>query len=66
MKDYSQTYAATLTILAGILGNYLNKYGFSNSDIGMTLSTVVTLGGIVWQLYHRYLKGDITPMGMRK
>lgn len=66
MTNYSQTYAATITTIVGFIGLYLNKFGVSNSDLEMVASTVVSLVGVIWQLYHRYSKGGITPLGMRK
>lgn len=64
--NYSQTYAATITTFAGIIGVYANKFGYTNSDIELFLSTIVCFGGIVWQFLHRKSKGGITVFGARK
>lgn len=68
MQNYSQTYAATITTLAGFIGLYVSKtgLGISDSDIEFILSTIVALGGIVWQFAHRHSKGDVTALGARK
>ena len=47
MQNYSQTYAATITTFAGIVGVYLNKFGYANSDIELVISSAVCFGGVV-------------------
>lgn len=64
--NYSQTYAAIITTIAGLAGVYVNKFGWTNSDIEMILSTIVCAVGVVWQIVHRQAKGDVTPLGFRK
>lgn len=63
--NYSQTYASTITTFAGLLGLYLNRFGFTDSDVELVLSTLVCFGGIIWQLIHRHSQGDVTPLGRR-
>lgn len=64
--NYSQTYASAILTLAGTLGLFLNKYGITNSDIELVLSSIATLGGIIWTLTHRKSKGDVSVLGFRK
>ncbi len=64
-ENYSQTYAATITTVAGVLGLYLNKFGWANSDVELVLSSLVCVGGLIWQFVHRFKKGGITPLGKK-
>jgi hypothetical protein len=66
MQNYSQTYAATITTTAGLLAVMLGKYGFGEADLEMIIGTCVAFFGIVWQLWHRYSKGGVSPVGVRR
>lgn len=65
MQNYSQTYAATITTVAGLIGVYVSKFGWTESDVELVISTIVCVVGVVWQLVHRYKKGGVTPLGRR-
>ena len=64
--NYSQTYAATITTFAGLIGLFVNKFGYTNSDVELALSASFSLVGIIWQLVHRHSKGDVSPLGVKK
>ena len=67
-QNYSQTYAATIATLAGFIVLILNslKINIAQSDLELVIGSFVALVGIIWQLVHRYNKGDVTPGGKRK
>lgn len=66
-ENYSQTYAASITTLAGFIGLLFHALNINivPSDIELVLGAGVTLFGVIWQLIHRYNKGDVTPVGAR-
>ena len=66
--NYSQTYASAITALAGVAVTILALFGVSvvDSDIELVVGVLVNLGGIIWNLYHRASKGDLTVGGFRK
>lgn len=66
--NYSQTYAATITTVAGFIILVIGKFntGLSQSDIELGIGVLVSLGGIIWQVVHRHSKGDVTVVGSRK
>ena len=71
-QNYSQTYAANITIAVGFLlpfiNNLLAKYGiqFASNDVVFVVGEVLNAGGIIWAIVHRLSKGDVTPLGVRK
>ena len=65
-QNYSVTYASTITTFVGIIGVYLNRFGYTNNDIELVISSLVCVGGLAWQIIHRYNKGDVTVGGKRK
>lgn len=65
-QNYSQTYAATITTVAGLASVLLSKYGVTEADATLVIGTIVSFVGIVWQIVHRFKKGDVTVGGMRK
>lgn len=67
-KNYSQTYAANITALAGFVVIMLKGFGFdiAESDAAFVIGVLFNVGGIVWALYHRNKKGDVKPLGGRK
>lgn len=66
--NYSQTYAAAIVTFAGAIVVIAKMFDVSvnQDDITAVLAATVTLAGILWQLYQRYKKGDVTPLGSRK
>ena len=66
MTNYSTTYSATILTAAGLLSVLLGKYGFAEADLEMIIGTCVAFFGIGWQHYHRYSKGDISALGVRR
>ncbi len=68
-KNYSQTYASTITALAGfvalILG-YFKITGVDSQQVEFVLGAFFILGGNIWTLIHRHSEGDITPLGVKK
>lgn len=65
--NYSQTYASAITTLAGLIVSMLSLRGISilPYDVEFLLGMVVNFIGIVWTIYHRYQKGDVTLVGKR-
>lgn len=65
--DYSQTYAANILSVAGLLVVILGMFHVNivSTDLQFILGLVVNLIGNAWALYHRYKKGDVTPLGSR-
>lgn len=67
-KDYSQTYASAIVSLAGLISSVLVMFhvNIAQADIQFVGGLLVNLIGIIWTLYHRKSKGDITVLGARK
>lgn len=67
-QNYSQTYAAAITALAGVLVSVLALFHITllEPNVELVLGNIVTLGGLVWQIAHRYEQGGVTPLGARK
>lgn len=67
-KNYSQTYAAAITSLAGIIvvGLKLAGVEFAEKDIIFGLGVLANAGGVFWVIFHRLSKGNITVAGFRK
>jgi len=65
--NYSQTYASQITALAGFVVVASNTFGWGvdNGSAVFFLGVLANLGGIIWALYHRKSKGDITVSGKR-
>lgn len=66
--NYSQTYASTITALAGfivlILGYF--KVEVVSAQIELILGALFVIGGNIWTLIHRHSEGDISSLGVRK
>lgn len=67
-QNYSQTYSANIVALAGFAVIFARAFGLevAESDLIFLFGLLANLGGVVWALYHRFSKGDITPVGARK
>lgn len=65
---YSTTYASQIAVLAGSVVVFARLFGFdfAEQDIVFATATLANFGGILWTLYQRYLKGDVTVGGFRK
>ena len=66
--NYSQTFAAGITTIAGfaiLLSNHLGL-GFAEGDIVYLLGVLANAGGVIWALYHRFSKGDVGLGGFKK
>ena len=66
--NYSQTYAAGITALVGLIVAIFAAFKVSviPDDIQFIVGLLVNLGGVVWTLWHRLSKGDIKVSGSRK
>lgn len=66
-ENWSQTYAASITTFAPIAVIILGRFGFpiAESDFILVIGTIISAIGFVWQLYHRFTKGDINALGSR-
>jgi hypothetical protein len=66
-KDYSQTYAADITALAGMIAAAMPVFGIEvpAPRLQFLIGLALNLGGVIWALKHRYNQGDITPFGKR-
>lgn len=67
-KDYSQTYAANLTALAGMIAAALPVFGISIAapQLQFLLGLGLNIVGVIWAIKHRHGKGDINVLGARK
>lgn len=65
MQSYSTTYIAVIVM---ILAEVLPKLGItvSSDSLTTTITTLVTLVSGVYLLYHRWVKGDVTILGVKK
>lgn len=65
MKNYSSTYLSSVIAILAII---LPKLGLEigTDALTTTVSTLVAIGGMLWGLYQRYLRGDVTPLGFKK
>lgn len=65
--NYSQTYAAAITTLVGLVVSFLASRGITiiPADPEFAVGVLINLGGIIWTLTHRVNKGDITALGKR-
>ena len=67
-QNYSQTYASQIMVLTCfivLVGQQLG-YSFLSTDVEFLIGALLNVGGIIWALYHRYTKGDVTVGGARK
>ncbi len=66
--DYSQTQASNIATIVGVLVFVLHYFNLNigNDEVSLLVSGLFTVGGIIWNWYHRYSKGDITLAGFRK
>lgn len=64
-KDYSQTYASQILVLAGLIA-MLSKGRVTESDAVFLLGGILNVAGIVWAIVARYKKGDVSVFGARK
>ncbi len=67
-QNYSQTYAAAITALVGVVVMVLGLFHINvvASDLELALGSIVNLVGIIWVMVNRYRKGDVTPLGSKK
>lgn len=67
-ENYSQTYAAGITSLAGVLVLVLSHYNvtISSEQISFVIGSLLNAGGVVWALAHRHAQGGVTPLGARR
>jgi hypothetical protein len=65
--NYSQTYASAILSLSGLIVAILAAFNVSvlPQDVEFLLGMVVNLVGVIWTIYHRKSKGDITALGKR-
>lgn len=67
--NYSQTYAAAILTLAGLIVSVLAAFGidlFSTDEVSFIIGSAANLIGIIWAIFHRKSKGDVTVLGRRK
>lgn len=67
-QNYSQTYAANITALAGFIVLMLNQFhitGIDQSGLEIVIGSLLSLGGFIWQFVQRYKKGGVTPLGSK-
>lgn len=66
-KTYSQTYSAAILSLSGILVLFARMADLPmvESDIVFMLGVLANFGGIIWTMFHRFSKGNISPLGKR-
>ncbi len=66
--DYSQTQASNIATIVGLLVFVLRyfKIEIASDEISALISALFIAGGIAWNWYHRYSKGDLTVGGFRK
>lgn len=67
-NGFSTTQATNLTAIVGVLVMILNhfKINIGSDDIMAFVGSVMTIGGIFANYFHRYQKGDLTLGGFRK
>lgn len=67
-KDYSQTYAAQITSLVGLIAAALPVFGISIAapQLQFLVGLALNVGGVIWAIKHRNSRGDVTPLGRRK
>lgn len=65
--NYSQTQASNLVTLVGLIGFLLTYFhiNITTEEVQAFLTALIALGGIVWNWYHRYQKGDLKLSGVR-
>lgn len=68
MKNYSQTYAASLVTFAPIVVMILGKFGVNilETDFVTIAGSIISAVGFIWQLVHRYNQGGVKITGGRK
>lgn len=66
--NYSTTQASNLVSFIGLLGVILSHFhiNITNEELQTVVSSVIILGGILLNWFHRYQKGDLTVGGTRK
>jgi len=64
----SQTQTSNIVSLAGFIMILLNHYkiNITAEEIQAFLGAGLILGGLIWNWYHRYSRGDLTLLGARK
>lgn len=64
----STTQTTNYTAAIGLLVLLLNHFhvNIGSDEISQVIGGLVTAGGIIWNWYHRYQKGDLTVAGVRK
>ena len=68
-QNYSQTYAANITAVTGMVAALLAVFGIDiigETQIQFVVGTVLNFGGLIWSLVQRYKRGDVTVGGFRK
>lgn len=65
--NYSQTYAAAITQVAGLVLLALRSFGVDilPQDLEIILGSVVGAIGFIWQIVQRFRKGGVTVTGVR-
>jgi hypothetical protein len=68
-QNYSQTYAAAITAIVGLLFSAAAAFGFNlpftSDEATFIIGQIVNLGGIAWVIIHRQMKGDLNAVGGR-
>jgi hypothetical protein len=67
-QNFSQTYASQITAAVGfiIVGTRAVGWDISEGDLVFAIGALMNFGGIIWALYHRFSRGDVTVGGLRK
>jgi len=65
---YSTTQASNVAVFAGAISIILSKAGYevTSGELQTILGALVLIAGVAYNWYHRYAKGDVTPLGFRK
>lgn len=70
MQNYSVTYASAITAFAGFLYSLLVHLHIgvftSSGEVETLVAGLVATTGFLWQIIHRYSKGDVTVLGSVK
>lgn len=68
MENYSTTQASNIVAVVGLLTLVLGyfKVSIPQAELQNVIGALITFGGIVWNWYHRYSRGDLTVLGSYK
>lgn len=66
MRNYSETYAAAITTFAPLIVVLLSVFNIviPADEAIVLISTGVSFVGFIWQIVHRFNKGDVSILGV--